>query len=301
MAETKPMAGKVCVITGATSGIGEATAFALAGKGAETVIISRNEEKCKNTTARIKEETGNQDGTYFVADLSSQTQIRQVAVDYQKNYQRLDVLVNNAGAFFWSRKESVDGIEMSFALNHLNYFLLTNALLDTIKESAPSRIINVSSGAHRGQKMDFEDINLTNSYQAMKAYGRSKLANVLFTYELSRRLEGTGVTVNAVHPGFVDTNFAREGQSLLRFLMPLTQLFARSPEKGAETVIYLASSPEVEGVTGKYFKDKEPIKSSPESYDRQAARRLWEISAAMVDLGEKGISSQEKTTTVDRA
>ncbi len=281
--EKAAMAGKVCVITGATSGIGEATAFALAGKGAATVIISRDEEKCRNTTARIKEETGNQDVAYLAADLSSQTQIRQVAEDYQKKYQRLDVLVNNAGGFFWNRKESVDGIEMSFALNHLNYFLLTTALLDTIKDSAPSRIINVSSGAHRGQKMDFEDINLTNGYQAMKAYGRSKLANVLFTYELSRRLEVTGVTANAVHPGFVDTNFAREGRSLFRYLIPLIQLFARSPEEGAETVVYLASSPEVEGVTGKYFKDKEPVKSSPESYDPQSANRLWEISATMTE------------------
>ncbi|MGD2246604.1 MAG: SDR family oxidoreductase [Candidatus Aminicenantes bacterium] len=284
MTEKKPLAGKVSVITGATSGIGEATAFALAEKGATTVIISRDEGKCRNTRNRIIKETGSQDVAYLVADLSSQDQIRELADEYQEKYQRLDVLVNNAGAFFWGRRESVDGIEMSFALNHLNYFLLTNALLDTIKESAPSRIINVSSGAHRGQEMDFEDINLTDGYQAMKAYGRSKLANVLFTYELAQRLEGTGVTVNAVHPGFVDTNFAREGQSPLRFLILLTQLFAQSPEKGAETVIYLASSPEVAGVTGKYFKDKEPVASSPEGYNRQAATRLWELSAAMTDL-----------------
>lgn len=284
MTDKESMTGNICLITGATSGIGKATAFALAGKGAVTIIVSRDEEKCRNTQDQIIRETGNQKVDYFVADLSSQDQIRHLADECREKYQRLDVLVNNAGAFFWGRRESVDGIEMSFALNHLNYFLLTNELLDILKESAPARIINVSSGAHRGQKMDFEDINLTDGYQAMKAYGRSKLANVLFTYELSRRLKGSGVTVNAVHPGFVDTNFAREGRSPFRFLIPVTQLFARSPEKGAETIVYLASSPEVEGVTGKYFKDKEPIESSPESYHQQTAKQLWEISAEMTDL-----------------
>jgi NAD(P)-dependent dehydrogenase (short-subunit alcohol dehydrogenase family) len=276
--------GKRMMVTGATSGIGEVTALELARQGAEVIVVSRNEDRCLNTVEKIKRETQIPEVSYLVADLSSQEEIRSLVDGFQSQYDTLDVLVNNAGAFFWERRESVDGIEMTFALNHLNYFLLTNLLLDTLKASAPARIINVSSDAHRGQEMDFEDLQGEEGYQHFKAYRQSKLANVLFTYELDRRLAGTGVTVNAVHPGFVSTNFARQGSSLVRFLMPVLHLFALSPEKGAETSIYLASSPEVAGVSGKYFTKKEPVSSSPASYDQEAAKRLWDISAEMTGL-----------------
>ena len=278
------LSGQVCMVTGATSGIGEVTALELARMGAEVVVVSRNPAKCQRTVETIRKETGNERVDYLVADLSSQEEIRDLVERFQAKYDRLDVLVNNAGAFFWERKESPEGIEMTFALNHLNYFLLPNLLLDTLRESAPARIINVSSGAHRGQKLDLEDLELKGNFQPMTAYGRSKLANLYFTYELDRRLDDEQVTVNALHPGFVSTNFAREGNSLLRFIMPVMQLFARSPQEGARTPVYVASSPEVEGVSGNYYKDEEPVRSSSVSYDRETARRLWEISAEMTGI-----------------
>ena len=200
-------------------------------------------------------------------------------------YPRLDVLVNNAGGFFMAREESVDGIEMTWALNHLNYFLLTTLLLDHIKASAPARIICVSSDAHTGTSIRFDDPQFKKGYSGFGVYGHSKLANILFTYELARRLEGTRVTANALHPGFVATGFGHNNGGLVRLGMRVVQRFgARTPEKGAETSVYLASSPEVEGVTGKYFVDKHPVQSSPESYDRTAAARLWELSEQMTRL-----------------
>jgi len=282
MQENQLMVDKVCLITGATSGIGLVTAREMAHQGADLVLVSRSEDKCRRVAESLRDETKNQQIDYLAGDLSSLKEIRQVADQFQERYSRLDVLVNNAGRLFWQRKESADGLEMTFALNHLGYFTLTALLLDTLKKSAPARIVNVSSGAHRGHRLDFDDLQMEENYSPNKAYGRSKLANLYFTYALDRRLEGTGVTVNALHPGFVNTNFAREGNSPLRFLMPLMQLFARSPEEGAETVIYLASSPEVKGVTGKYYKDKEPVKSSPTSYQSEPAEKLWERSEEIV-------------------
>ena len=190
------LSGKIIIVTGATAGIGEVTALELAHQGAAVVLISRNPEKCAVTAARIQQETGNPMIDYFAVDLSSQSQIRQFVRQFQNKYQRLDVLVNNAGAFFISRQLSVDGIEMTFALNHLNYFLLTNLLLDTLETSAPARIVNVSSNAHFNSALDFDNLQLEHGYTAFKAYGRSKFANLLFTYELARRLDGTGVTAN---------------------------------------------------------------------------------------------------------
>jgi NAD(P)-dependent dehydrogenase (short-subunit alcohol dehydrogenase family) len=279
------LSGKSIMVTGATSGIGEVTARELAQRGAEVILVSRNPAKCRRKTEQIQAETGNPRVSYLAADLSSQEQIRNLVQSFQEKFAQLDVLVNNAGGFFWERRESGDGIEMTLALNHLNYFLLTHLLLDSLLSSPEPRIVNVSSDAHRGHQLDFEDLELENGYSANKAYGRSKLANLYFTYELDRRLADRKITVNALHPGFVATNFAREGRSLLRYLMPVVQLFARSPEKGAQTSLYLAGSPEVSGVSGKYFVDREAVRSSPVSYDREAARRLWEISQEMTGLG----------------
>jgi NAD(P)-dependent dehydrogenase (short-subunit alcohol dehydrogenase family) len=278
------MKDEICMVTGATSGIGAVTARALAEKGATLVVVGRNAEKSEATVNHIRQQTGNPQVEYLVADLSVQTEVRQLAEQFKSRYRHLHVLVNNAGAFFLSRQLSADGLEMTFALNHLGYFLLTYLLLDVLKASAPARIVNVSSNGHRGMKINFEDLQSQGRYAAMGAYGQSKLANLLFTYELARRLEGSGVTANALHPGFVATNLAANNGWLARLFLPLVHLFAISPEEGAQTVIYLATSREVEGVTGKYFVDKKPVESSPESYDREAAMRLWQVSAELTGL-----------------
>lgn len=277
----------ICVVTGATSGIGKATACGIAERSLSVVVVGRDREKSIATVSAIRQETGNPNVEYMLADLSSQQEIRQLAQAFKRRYQRLDVLVNNAGGFFLRRQESEDGIEMTFALNHLGYFLLTNLLLDTLEASVPARIVNVSSAGHRDTEMNFDDLQGEEDYSGWKAYGQSKLANLLFTYELARRLEGTGVTVNALHPGFVATNIGANNFGWLgRLLKKIINLRGVSPEEGAETVIYLATSPEVAGVTGKYFVDKEPVRSSAASYDEEAARRLWEISEELTGLRE---------------
>jgi NAD(P)-dependent dehydrogenase (short-subunit alcohol dehydrogenase family) len=278
------MQGKVCMVTGATAGIGMSTAEALAGMGATMVVVGRNREKCESVVARFKRDTGNQEVSYLLADLSSQDQIRSLASEFLEKYSRLDVLVNNAGGIFLLRRKSEDGIEMTFALNHLNYFLLTNLLLDRIKASAPSRIIMVSSNSHRGKHLDFDNLEGKGLENPMTAYGRTKLCNVLFTYELARRLADTGVTVNALHPGFVSTDIAKNNGWLVRLFQPLVMRSALPMEVGAQTSIYLASSLEVEGVTGKYFARKKAIESDPASNDETAAKRLWQVSAEMTGL-----------------
>lgn len=285
MDERPQMHGKTCVITGATSGIGYETAKALAEQDASLVLVGRNEEKSIRTVDRLIDLSGNDKIEYLLADLSVQEEIRRLADNIRDRYQHLDVLVNNAGAIFFSRRESADGLEMTFALNHLGYFLLTNLLLDLLKQSAPSRIVNVASAAHQGASIDFDDLQKTKQYSAMKVYGQSKLANLLFTYELARRLQETRVTVNAMHPGFVGSNFGKSSTGLLgKLLMPVLHLFARSPRKGAETVVYLASSKEVEGVTGQYFIDKAPAESSAASHDTETAQRLWRVSEELTGL-----------------
>jgi NAD(P)-dependent dehydrogenase (short-subunit alcohol dehydrogenase family) len=278
------MQGKVCMVTGATAGIGMSTAEALAGMSATMVVVGRNREKCESVVARFKRDTGNQEVSYLLADLSSQDQIRSLASEFLEKYSRLDVLVNNAGGIFLLRRKSEDGIEMTFALNHLNYFLLTNLLLDRIKASAPSRIIMVSSNSHRGKHLDFDNLEGKGLENPMTAYGRTKLCNVLFTYELARRLADTGVTVNALHPGFVSTDIAKNNGWLVRLFQPLVMRSALPMEVGAQTSIYLASSLEVEGVTGKYFARKKAIESDPASNDETAAKRLWQVSAEMTGL-----------------
>ena len=275
---------KVVLVTGATNGIGFESAKALAAMGATVIGVGRNPQKCADSAAQITRLTGNAAVEFLVADLSMQAQVRQVADEFKRKYDRLDVLLNNAGGYFARREVSSDGIEMTWALNHLNYFLLTDLLLDVIKASAPARIVNVSSGAHTGAKrINFEDVEFKTGYSGWSAYSHSKLANVMFTYELARRLEGTKVTANALHPGFVATGFGHNNGGVMRTGMSLIQkLVAKQPEQGAATSVYLASSSEVEGVTGRYFDDSKEKRSSGASYDVSAQQRLWELSEQMV-------------------
>jgi len=251
---TTSMQGKICLITGGTSGIGKITALELARMGATVVVVGRNAQKTLQVVDEIRAMTGNQAVDSLLADLSSQQSIRQLADSFKSKYTQLHVLLNNAGAVFEKRKLSVDGYEMTFALNHLAYFLLTNLLLEPIIASAPARIINVSSSAHVAGRINFDNLQSEHSYSALGAYSNSKLANILFTVELSRRLEGTQVTANALHPGFVNTGLGRNNTGIFMQLVgAITPLLARTPERGAQTSIYLASSPAVEGITGKYF------------------------------------------------
>ncbi len=268
------MIGKICLVTGATDGIGKVTVRALAEAGAAVVGVGRDPAKIEAVKAEIGSTPGSLE--FLTADLSSQAQIRALAEQFRHKYDRLHVLVNNAGALFTSYRTTADGLEMTFALNHLSYFLLTHLLLDTIIASAPARIINVASDAHAGSTINFDDLGHRQNYSGWTAYGASKLANILFTYELARRLEGTGVTVNAVHPGFVNTNFQRAAGLNMRG--PLT------PEEGADTQLWLATSDEVDGITGRYFVRRHDIRSSDISYDRSVARRLWDISARLAGL-----------------
>lgn len=275
--------GKTILITGATSGIGEATARALAGMGVRLIGVGRNPEKCARVERSIRDQTGNLEVTYLLADLSDLEQVVRLADQMRERFPSLHVLINNAGAFFLRRQLNRQGIEMTFALNHLSYFLLTNLLLDRLIASAPARIVVVASGAHNTGAMHFDDLNLSRGYNGWKAYAQSKLANIMFTYELHRRLAGSGVTVNCMTPGFVATGIGKNNGVLVRLaLWPLHRLGAQTPEEGARTVIYLAASPEVEGISGKYFIAEKPVPSSPASYDEEIARRLWEASEALV-------------------
>ncbi len=275
------MKGKICLVTGATNGIGEVTALALARMGAQVIIVGRNPAKGAVVVDKIKAQSKNNAVELMTADLSLMSEVRRLADQFKAKYQKLHVLVNNAGAVFFSRHVTAEGHELTFALNHLSYFLLTNLLLDVLKASAPARIVSVSSGAHQRSHLNFDDLEASKGYNAMRAYGQSKLANIVFTYELARRLEGTGVTANALHPGFVRSGFARNNGGLVNAAMGIIGRFALSPEEGAETSIYLASSPEVEGITGKYFTKKQPIRSNAVSYEQSTWTRLWEISEQM--------------------
>ena len=299
------MAGKICLVTGATAGIGEVTARELARRWAHVVVVGRSRERCEASVQKICQETGNASVEFLRADLSSLSEVRRLSREFLARHDRLHVLVNNAGAMFALRRESRDGIEMTLALNHLGPFLLTNLLLDTMKASAPARIVNVSSDAHKMLKrFDFNDpqakvrrhygrskfasllysLLAPPAHPAFRQYAQTKLANVLFTYELARRLEGTGVTANALHPGFVASNFMAGNGAFGWFMRRWAGLLAISVEQGAQTQIYLAASPEVEGVTGQYFVKQKPVPSSPASRDQAAAQRLWQLSEAMTAL-----------------
>jgi NAD(P)-dependent dehydrogenase (short-subunit alcohol dehydrogenase family) len=272
------MHGKTCLITGATSGIGLVAARELAGHGSRVVLVGRNPARCETVAAQIRAATGGHDVETLLADLSSQEQIRDLARRFRERHDRLDVLVNNAGGMWLKRALTVDGIEMTFAVNHLAYFLLTDLVLDTLRATPSARIVNVASAAHRKARLDLADPMGERDYSGWRQYCRSKLMNVLFTYELARRLAGTGVTVNALHPGWVSTGFAGNNGWKGWLWQFAARLLAISPERGAQTVVYLASSPEVTGVTGRYLVAERAVPSSPESYDEAAAARLWELS-----------------------
>jgi NAD(P)-dependent dehydrogenase (short-subunit alcohol dehydrogenase family) len=279
MTREQSLLGKTCLVTGATSGIGKVTATALAAQAGEVVIVGRNAQKTQATVQGIRADTGNNSVHFLLADFSDLGQVRDLAAAYKRQYSRLDVLVNNAGAYFNMRRPTPYGVEMTFLVNHLAPFLLTSLLLDVLEDSASARILNVSSGSHKYGSMDFDDLGFGRFYFGMWAYARSKLANLLFTYELCRRLEGSRVAVNALHPGQVATDIWRTDFS---FFGPAIKWFmeriALTPEQGADNTIYLASAPEVEGVTGKYFVKREAVPSSPLSYDKEVARKLWEVS-----------------------
>ena len=275
--------GKTALVTGATNGIGLVTARELARLGAQVTIVSRNAGKCASVAEAIKTRPATRSNSSRQIYLHWRGSSRRL-LNSSSDTRRLEVLVNNAGALFVRRAITVDGYEMTFALNHLNYFLLTNLLLDILKASAPARIVNVSSNAHVGASIDFDDLQGENHFNGMKSYGQSKLANVCFTYELARRLEGTGVTANALHPGFIASGFARNNGLLYNLGMSVMGLFIRKPQQGAQTSIYLASSPEVEGVTGKYFVDCKEVRSNPLSYDKTLSEKLWQLSLELTGM-----------------
>jgi NAD(P)-dependent dehydrogenase (short-subunit alcohol dehydrogenase family) len=280
------MNGKICLVTGGTNGIGKATAQALARMGATVVIVGRDSQKTSQVVQEIRAASSSNIVDSLLADLSSPQEVRWLADKFKRKYSHLHVLINNAGGFFMRRQLRGNGIEMTFALNHLASFLLTNLLLNTIKASAPARIINVSSNAHTSGKIEFDNLQGEREY-GPRAYDNSKLANILFTMELARRLEGTGVTVNALHPGFVATGFAKNNGKVIAALVSIiTPLVARSPAKGAETSIYLASSPSVEGITGKYFYDSHVIPAAPQATDMAVATKLWDVSTEIVHLAD---------------
>ena len=281
------MAGKTVLVTGGTGGIGRATAVRLAAMGARVGITGRELGRVQRAAAEIASEAGGASVDAFAADLSSQSEVRRLAHDVLAAYPRLDVLINNAGGFWSHRHVTADGLEHTFALNHLAPFLLTSLLLERLKASAPARVVTVSSGAQSMGKIDFDDLMGESKYSGQTAYNQSKLANVMFTYELARRLASTGVTATALHPGMTNTSFSAEDPS--RAFAPLVVVmrpFMRKPERGADTSVYLASAPEAEGLTGQYFADRQPKKSNKASYDAGMASRLWRVSAELVGLTE---------------
>ncbi len=276
---------RICLITGATSGIGRVTARELARRGMRVVLIGRDAARAEATAAAITAETGNPVVEYLVADLSSQAQVRDLADAYRQRHDRLHVLVNNAGAVFARRDVTADGLERTFALNHLAPFLLTNLLLPTLQASGPARIVTVASDAHRGASLNFDDLQHEQSrYRSFQVYGQSKLANILFTYELARRIKGTNVTANTLHPGFVASNFGKSEGGIWKPVFTMLRPFMINADRGAETSVYLASSPEVEAISGQYFVRCKPARSSRQSYDETAQRRLWEISGALTGI-----------------
>jgi NAD(P)-dependent dehydrogenase (short-subunit alcohol dehydrogenase family) len=281
-----PLRGKTVLITGATSGIGLVTARELARQGARVVLVGRSREKCDAALAQIQGETGSREAEALLADLSVQQQVRDLARQFLERHDRLDVLVNNAGGMWLERRLTADGLEMTFAVNHLAYFLLTDLLQGALRAAAPARIVNVSSDAHRRSTLDFDNLQGERGYGGWRQYCRSKLMNLLFTYELARRLEGSGVTANALHPGWVSTGFGGGNGWRGRLLQTAAGLFALSPEQGARTTVYLASSPDVAGVSGRYFVKERAVPSSPASYDEAAAQRLWLLSERLLQKDE---------------
>jgi retinol dehydrogenase 14 len=282
---SRPMTGKTVLITGGTGGIGRAAAIRLASMGARVGITGRDRGRAQRAAAEIASESDNATVDVFVADMSSQAEVRRLAQEVLTAYPRLDVLLNNVGGFWSHRHVTADGLEHTFALNHLAPFLLTSLLLDRLKASAPARVVTVSSGAQSMGEIDFDDLMGERRYSGQTAYNQSKLANVMFTYELARRLSGTGVTATALHPGMTNTAFSAEDPS--RAFAPLVKVirpFMRKPEQGADTPVYLASAPQAEGLSGQYFANREAKRSNKSSYDAVATARLWQVSADLVGL-----------------
>jgi retinol dehydrogenase-14 len=285
MTVTPSMTGKTVLITGGTTGIGRAAAIGLASLGARVGITGRDRPRAELAATAIAHESGNRAVDVFVADMSSQAEVHRLAAEVLSAYPRLDVLLNNVGGFWAHRHVTADRLEHTFALNHLAPFLLTSLLLDRLIASAPARIVTVSSGAHAQGTIDFDDLMGERRYSGQRAYNQSKLANVMFTYELARRLEGTGVTATALHPGMTSTAFGAEDTARgWGPMIAVLRRFMQSPERGADTPIHLASSPEAEGVTGMYFAKRKPRKSQESSYDTATAARLWQVSADLVGL-----------------
>ena len=283
------MAGKTVLITGGTGGIGKAAAIRLASMGARVGVTGRDRTRAEASAAEIRDASGKAAVDVFVADMSSQAEVRRLAAEVLAAYPRIDVLLNNVGGFWSHRHVTADGLERTFALNHLAPFLLTSLLSDRLIASAPARVVTVSSGAQGMGKIDFDDLMGERKYSGQAAYNQSKLANVMFTYELARRFEGTGVTATVLHPGMTNTAFSAEDPS--RVFAPLVVIlrpFMKSPERGADTPVYLASSPDVEGVSGRYFANQTAKKSSAASYDGATTARLWRVSADLVASQAQG-------------
>jgi retinol dehydrogenase 14 len=278
------MAGRTVLVTGGTGGIGRATALGLARMGADLAIIGRDRGRTEDAAREIRAAGGGRVDA-FIADLSSQSQVRDVAEEVLQSLSRIHVLINNVGGYFDTRHVTADGLERTFALNHLAPFLLTNLLLEKLKQSASARVVTVSSNAQTTGRIDFSDLQGERSYSGARAYSQSKLANVIFSYELARRLKGTSVTANALHPGLVSTSFGAEDPGTVqRIFVPFLRPLMKSPAQGAATSIHLASAPELEQVTGRYFANSHAKKSSELSYDQATAARLWQVSADLVGL-----------------
>jgi NAD(P)-dependent dehydrogenase (short-subunit alcohol dehydrogenase family) len=279
------LAGRTIAITGATGGIGRVAAVELARAGAEVVLLVRDRSRAEATVAEIRAGSPSANVSYRLGDLALLADVRRLATELASDHPKLHVLLNNAGAYFASRELTSEGIERTWALNVLSPLLLSHLLVDRLRAGAPARIVNVASAAHKGQTLDFTDLEASRSYSGFRVYGRSKLALIMMTYELARRLEGSGITVNALHPGFVATGFGRNNPGATgRVLAALEFLFARRPAHGARTSVYLAGSPEVEGISGRYFADERPIRSSAASLDPAARARLWPLLCARAGI-----------------
>ncbi|MFX0104786.1 MAG: SDR family oxidoreductase [Candidatus Hodarchaeota archaeon] len=285
---SRSMKEKICVVTGANSGIGKVTALELAKLGATVVMLCLDKGRGEEAQSEIKTQSGNESIDLVLADLSSQQSIRQFASEYQKKYDKLHILINNAGVNLSKRIETVDRIERVFAINTLAPFLLTNLLLETLKNSKPARIINVASRV-QSKSINFDRLQSEKYFRSWKAYSRSKTALILITYEFARRLNSSGITINCLHPGFTKTNVTRNYKGIIKSFTKIIFRFAQSPEKGAETSIYLASSPEVEGVSGKYFINKKEARSSDITYDISIAKKLWDVCADLTNLNNNNI------------
>jgi len=278
------MTSKICLVTGGNSGIGKATALGLAKMGATIVIVSRNKEKGETAVTDIIAKSGNKNVELIQADMSSQNSIHKLAEEFKARHEKLHVLINNAGVYLTKRTTTENGLELTFAVNYLGPFLLTSLLLDILEAGAPSRIVNVTSDAHNGAKINFEDLQGEKKFSGWQAYSQSKLAMILFTHELTKKLEGTGVTANSAHPGVVRTNFAKNNGGLVMLGFRFLGIFFISPDSSAKRILYVATFPSLEGVTGKYFTKMHEVRSSPESYDDDAARRLWLVSEQLAKL-----------------